>query len=72
MSIVIEELKMNAEQVAYFQREYADSKKKMIRSTGAERDQAAAVCAEIEKLAHFLGISQACLHRAVGESTTIH
>jgi len=64
---------MNAEQVAQIQKEYAANKDiELNGATVKERVIAAALCAQLEKMALMLGISPACLRCAIGDNTTIH
>jgi len=66
-------IKMNIEQVAYLQKEYAMNKNQELNAgSDTERAIAAALCAQVERLALRLGISSACLRSVVGDNTTCH
>lgn len=72
-SLIPQEIIMNAEQVAYFQKEYALNKRMETNAcTVAERERCAAVCAELEKIGCLLGITQISLQALIGADLTIH
>ena len=73
MSSIIEFRKVTPEQVEYVTREYALAKKLEADAvTPSEKELALVVCAKIEQIAHFLGISPLCLSKSIGKPTTIH